>query len=172
MSDLFSHEVEMIECNTRCELNSEYMEKMVAEEVNKRSKDLDEFVDGIKSIVFSDTDDLTTAELESCCMKLSLCLYEFETQAEYASIRADISALLRNEKYNYYVLSAKSKDERVTVQKSQAIAQSNVQIETATQMLYSHITKLLNNKKSSAYELLATIKKVLSSRISSMDSAL
>ena len=167
--ELFSKEIEIIESNTRCELNSEYMEKMVKEEVGKRSKELDELVSGLKTIIFSDTEELTSSELESCCMKLSLVLFEFETQSEYASIRADIAKMLKSDKFNYLVIASKQQNEKITVQQSQALAYSQVQVENATEVLYTHVMKLLTNKKTSAYELLATIKKVLTSRIASID---
>lgn len=169
MSDLFSNEVQIIESNARCSLNSEYMEKLVMDEANKRSKELDELVKGIKDIIFSDSEELTTSELESCCMKLSLMLYDFETQAEYASIRADIASLLKADKYNYVMALRTDDSVKLTVLQRQALAQSQVQAEEATVIMTKNVMKLLTNKKTAAYELLATIKKVLSARISSMD---
>ena len=171
MADLFDNELKIIESNTRCFMNSDYMQKMINEELDKLGNDLDTLVQKIKSLVFSDTEEITCAELESCCMKLSLILYDFETQAEYASVRADIAKMLRDDKYNYIVsMDTDSSDgKKMSVSQKQAIANSTIQAETATALLCSHIMKILLNKKTAAYELLATLKKVLSSRMSSND---
>lgn len=168
MADLFSAETKIIEAQTKCDLNSEYCDKLVMKEVTKRSKDLDAFVDKLKDIVFSDPEEMTTKELESGCAKLSLLLYDFETQTEYADIRMDISYALEKEKYNYLYTSF-CKDKSLTVASREALVQSQTFTETIVSMVAKHVSKLLNKKKTAAYELLGTVKKILTSRIASSD---
>ena len=166
MGDLFGLETKLLEQRTKVELNSKFAENIIRNESEKYTKDLDNLCDNIKSIIFNDTEELTLVEYEQIAMKLSLLLYDLETVSEYTAVRLSVSKVLEEERYTQVFLSTKGSG---PIGERELITKSTIQVESMATILSKHIYQIIDKKKRCAYELLATVKKLISSRISSND---
>lgn len=166
MPDLFTLETKLIEQRTKVELNSELVEKIIGDEISKHCKELDKLCNNVKDIIYSDTEDLSISEYEQVAMKLSLLLYDLESVSEYLDIRTDVSQILQNDRYAFYFLGSKGAG---TVTDRELTAKSSIQPEVVTTLIAKHIAKVIENKKNAAYNVLNTVKKIISLRISSND---
>ncbi len=140
-------------------LSSEVIE-MVDKVVNSVCKDLDEYVASIDLALVNDKVPVTNQQLEQFTLNLPTLLY-FTTQAqEDIGIKEDVSRAVRNEVYNRVREKASG-----TVADKDAAAELQAQAETIVNIVYARAYKKIKLKVDAAYELLNSVKKVLTSRL-------
>lgn len=147
-------------------INSEDINNFVNNIVSQYCSDLDTLVTNIKNILFSQTDDpMSDEELDSSIMKLSSILYFVSEKQEELGIKEDISKSFYNETYN----TTRNSLTTGTVSDKDSYAKLQSQQELLTNMIFNRCYKKIKSKIESAYELLTSMKKVLSRRISALD---
>lgn len=144
------------------ESNSQFIDKILKDIIGKYCKDLDEAIDKIREMLYSNPEqDWTTAEYEDVAMKLSLLLYYTSSAQENVGIRSDISNSLKTEKYNRILISTNG-----TAVEKKSQAELSTQVETIVSIASTRAYKMIQSKVQVGFELLAVIKKILSRRIS------
>lgn len=141
------------------ERNGQFVDKIVNDMLDKYSKDLDDLMSTIKSMLFSD-EDWTTAEFESVALKLPCLLYSISSFQEKIGIRVDISKSLNSENFNRIYKNASG-----TIVDRKAFAELETQADTMVTSAITHAYKTIQGKVTAAYEMLNSVKKILNARV-------
>jgi hypothetical protein len=147
---------------SKVNLSSEKLEEIVYEIVSPYSSDLDRYVDFIREILKDGENPPTAYELDDFCLNLSVYLYYASSMQEQLGIRDDISRALYKEIYNSY----RQSQEKGTVADKDAIAELASQQEYLTSVCYKRAYSIMKAKVSAGQELLSSIKKIISRRMS------
>lgn len=150
------------EIQDKVNISSEKLEEIVYEIIKPYSSDLDRYVDFIREILKDGENPPTAYELDDFCINLSVYLYYASGMQEQLGIRDDISRALYKEIYNSY----RQSQEKGTVADKDAIAELASQQEYLTSVCYKRAYGIMKAKVSSGQELLSSIKKVISRRMS------
>lgn len=142
------------------EADSQVLENIVNDIVNSYTKELDEYVNKIKSVLDDDTDGLTEHDLNQIMIKLCSYMYFIGSKQELLGIRADISDALRDEKYNLAFMSATG-----TVASKESQALNAIKEEEVIKVIYDRAYKIMKNKYAAVDKWIDAIKKILSMRI-------
>ena len=142
------------------EADSQILENIVNDIVNSYTKELDEYVNKIKSVLDDDTDGLTEHDLNQIMIKLCSYMYFIGSKQELLGIRADISDALRDEKYNLAFMSATG-----TVASKESQALNAIKEEEVIKVIYDRAYKIMKNKYAAVDKWIDAIKKILSMRI-------
>lgn len=129
------------------------------------TKDLDDYVKFIRSILEDEDNPPTAQELDNFCMNLAVYIYYASGMQERLGIKDDISRALYKEVYH----SNRDSLEKGTVADKDSLAELASQQEYLTNVLYKRAYSVVKAKVSAAQELLASIKKVISRRVSEME---
>ena len=127
-------------------------------------KSLDEYVTCITNALHDINNPPTTSELDYYCMHLSTDIYWATSMSEQLGIKDDISKALYKEIYN----TTRDNSEGTVADKN-TLAELASQQEYLTNVCYSRAYKMMKAKVEAAQELLQSIKKVLSHRISEQE---
>lgn len=146
------------------EADSQVLENIVNDIVNSYTKELDEYVNKIKSVLDDDTDGLTEHDLNQIMIKLCSYMYFIGSKQELLGIRADISDALRDEKYNLAFMSATG-----TVASKESQALNAIKEEEVIKVIYDRAYKIMKNKYAAVDKWIDAIKKILSMRIKLME---
>ena len=152
------------ELKKQVEEDSLVIEKIVNDIVNSYTKELDEYVNKIKSVLDDDTDGLTEHDLNQIMIKLCSYMYFIGSKQELLGIRADISDALRDEKYNLAFMSATG-----TVASKESQALNAIKEEEVIKVIYDRAYKIMKNKYAAVDKWIDAIKKILSMRIKLME---
>ena len=142
------------------EADSQVLENIVNDIVNSYTKELDEYVNKIKSVLDDDTDGLTEHDLNQIMIKLCSYMYFIGSKQELLGIRADISDALRDEKYNLAFMGATG-----TVASKESQALNAIKEEEVIKVIYDRAYKIMKNKYAAVDKWIDAIKKILSMRI-------
>ena len=142
------------------EADSQTLENIVNDIVKSYTKELDEYVNKIKSVLDDDTDGLTEHDLNQIMIKLCSYMYFIGSKQELLGIRADISDALRDEKYNLAFMSATG-----TVASKESQALNAIKEEEVIKVIYDRAYKIMKNKYAAVDKWIDAIKKILSMRI-------
>lgn len=146
------------------EADSQTLENIVNDIVKSYTKELDEYVNKIKSVLDDDTDGLTEHDLNQIMIKLCSYMYFIGSKQELLGIRADISDALRDEKYNLAFMSATG-----TVASKESQALNAIKEEEVIKVIYDRAYKIMKNKYAAVDKWIDAIKKILSMRIKLME---
>lgn len=146
------------------ESDSQILEKIVNDIVGSYTKELDEYVHKIKSVLDDDTDGLTEHDLNQIMIKLCSYMYFIGSKQELLGIRADISDALRDEKYHLAFMNATG-----TVASKESQALNSVKEEEVIKIIYDRAYKIMKNKYAAVDKWIDAIKKILSMRIKLME---
>ena len=150
------------------ENNITYFTDISDQIVNSYTAELDELLIEINKRVIS-VESAADSELEFAALKLSNMLYYMGSRLENIGIKDDLSKLAAKESYNQAYLDNQVKDadrkNKTTVAELTAIAENASRYDTIMNSLYSRIYKQIKYKIDAGYELLSTIKKIISKRI-------
>lgn len=153
--------------NTRAKVESasEKLNEIVLEIVNKYTADLDEYVLYIRRILEDEDNPPTSMELDNFCMNLAMYIYYASSMQEQLGIKDDISRALYKEVYH----SNRDSLEKGTVADKDSLAELASQQEYLTSVLYKRAYTIVKAKVVAAQDLLASIKKVISRRVSELE---
>ncbi len=149
----------------KVEVDSKKLEEIVDELTKAYTKDLDEYVDFIREIFEDEDNPPTSKELDVFCMNLSMYIYYASSMQERLGLKDDIARALYKEMYH----TQRDSIEKGTVADKDSLAELASQQEYLTSVLYKRSYAIVKAKVVAAQELLASIKKVISRRVSEME---
>ncbi len=129
--------------------------------------DLDELIkDFNEDAVEKDADDRT---LEKYLFELGSKLYFLSAKLEQIGIKDDISKMIYKEEYNLQYLANREKDSdkknKLTVAELTAIAESLSKEKQVVNSLYSRIYSQIKMRMSAGYDLVSSIRKIITKRM-------
>lgn len=128
------------------------------------SRDLDELMARVQSeCVLTEASDNV---LEAYAMELSNALYFVGSRIESVGIKEDLTKIAAKETYNQAYLDGLATDgKKPTVAELSATAEDKAKFDTVLNSLYNRVYRQLKFKVDAAYEMLSTIRKVISKRM-------
>ena len=148
----------------RVEIDSQAIMGIVNGIIQPYCKDLDEYVSFIKDCLKDGERPPTNDELDDFCMNLATYIYFAGGMCEQLGIKDDISKAIYKEVYN----SERDKGTG-TVADKDSLAELASQQELLTNVCYNRAYRIMKAKVDNAQELLGSVKKVLSRRMSEME---
>lgn len=114
-----------------------------------------------------------TEELESLYLELTNLLYFMGDKLEQLGIHNDMSKAAKQEVYNKAYLDNQIKDtdkkNKTTVAENVAVAEGAAQYESVVNSIYERAYKILKYKIDAGYEMVNTLRKILSRRMQEVD---
>ena len=156
-------EVEAIQ--EKVEANSKAIDSIVYDIISPYCKDLDKYVDFIKECLKDGENPPTNDELDDFCLNLSTYIYFAGGMCEQLGIRDDIAKAVYKEMYH----TRRSELSSGTVADKDSLAELASQAESVASFTYTRAYKTMKAKVENAQELLGSVKKVLSHRLSEME---
>ena len=159
MDRISNFEIEKAEAdvNTHGKLIDSIVDKLVTH----YTKPLDDLLDVVRErLDFQDSVDFSDEEFEKLALKIPTLLYFASDGKELVGVRQDVSKLLEKEKYNRLVLTSVGK-----VAEKQGYAATNTLADSIITIASNRAYKRIEGKITAGYELLNSVKKVLSNRI-------
>lgn len=144
--------------NNNSKLINDLTNKLVAD----YCKQLDDYVRFIQRILQDDNHPPTAEELDDFVMNLPTLLYFCGEAQENLGIKTDVAKAVKQEKYNEIY----NELQKGTISDKTSKAELAVQSEEITRIIYDRAYKIVKEKMNAAYELLSSIKKVISRRMS------
>lgn len=145
--------------------NSQSLNEIVDDIIKPYTVELDNYVAFIKSILNDGENPPTMQELDDFCMNLSVYIYYASGMQEQLGIKNDISQALYKEIYH----TERDCLEKGTVADKDSIAELKSQHEYLTSLLYKRAYSCVKAKVSAAQEILTSVKKIISRRVSEME---
>lgn len=150
------------EIDKRVQENSDIINGIVTEIVNKYCKPLDDYMTSIDRILVNGT--ATAIQLDEFTLNLPVLLYFISDSQESLGVKEDISRAVKQELYNTV------RDEsQGTVADKDSIAELATQYETIVNIIYSRAYKKFKARVEAGYEMLASVKKVITRRTVEME---
>ena len=125
---------------------------------------LDEMMKEIQTRLLDRSQELTDLEIEDYILRLSSVLFFVSSEQENLGIKEDVCKAIRQEVYNKAREEAKG-----TVADKDASATLASQSETVALSVYSRTYKRVKQKVDAGFEMLNSLKKVLTRRISELE---
>lgn len=150
----------------RVEDNSAKVEKIVDELIKPYCDKLDVLIGKFKDCLMDKENPVTEWELDDVCLKLPSYLYFMGEAQEVFGIKEDISKSIKMELYNDI-----HRRTHGTIADKQAASEAGTIEEDIVYRAYQRAYKRLKQKLESAYELLSSIKKVISRRMGEQELA-
>lgn len=147
------------------EADSEAIDRIVSDIIKPYCKDLDAYVMFIKDCLKDGENPPTNDELDDFCLNLSTFIYFAGGMCEQLGIRDDVAKAVYKEMYH----TKRSELESGTVADKDSLAELASQSEAVASFTYTRAYKTMKAKVENAQELLSSVKKVLSHRLSEME---
>ena len=147
------------------ENNSSQIQERVEGIIKPYCKDLDNYVDFIKSILADGENPPTSQELDDFCMNLSVYIYYASGMQEQLGIKDDIARAIYKEMYH----SSRDSIDKGTVADKDSLAELASQQEYLVSVCYKRAYNIIKAKVSAAQEMLASVKKVISRRMQEVE---
>ena len=132
--------------------------------VTKHSKELDDYINYVKAIIDDDSKPITATELEDMVLTIPSLLYFLGDAQELIGIREDIAKMDKTNKFNNVVAVSEG-----TVQSKQALAELKTRNEALVHIVFQRARRRLQNKYDMAFEVLQSVKKILSRRVAELE---
>ena len=145
----------------KVEENSAELDKTINDIIERYSGELDDYMSFVMGILRNDEQPPTDAELDDFALRLSSLIYFTSVGAEQMGIRDDLSSSAYKEAYNV----ARSMQKSGTVADKNAQAELDAMAEKVVSIVYSKAYRILKAKVESAQEVLSSVKKVMSRRM-------
>lgn len=158
------HDPDLSEVNTDINDHAKSVNKLVLDIVNKITGQLDEVVAEIRERLINEVETVATELLEIYALRISTELYYMGQSQEYLGLRADVSKAVYKEQFNYHYQRTDG-----TINDKTAYSEAHSMTEYLAMSVSERAYKRLKIKIENAYELLGTIKKILSRRIAEFE---
>lgn len=154
-------EEKVTEIRSRVEHNSSKVQEIVDEIVEPYVKDLDNYVDFIRSILKDGENPPTAQELDDFCMNLSVYIYYASGMQEQLGIKDDIARAIYKEMYH----ASRDSIEKGTIADKDSLAELASQNEALISSAYKRAYNTVKAKVSAAQEIMGSVKKIISRRM-------
>lgn len=148
--------------------NVEYFTSVSNSVIEAYATDLDNIMKSIYKDIIS-KDEVEYPCLERYYLELTNLLYFMGDKLEEVGIKDDLSKAAAKEVYNKAYLDNQIKDvekkNKTTVAENQAVAEEYSKYESTVNFIYSRVYKQLKYKIDAAYEMVNTLKKIITKRI-------
>jgi hypothetical protein len=145
--------------------NSDDLQRIVDDIIRPYVSDLDRYVDFIKGILKDGENPPTAQELDDFCINLSVYIYYASGMQEQLGIKDDIARAIYKEMYH----SCRDSIEKGTIADKDSLAELASQEEALISACYKRAYMQVKAKVSAAQEILSSIKKIISRRITEME---
>lgn len=152
------------EIKERVDSNSAFISQVVDNLVIDYTKDLDSIMEFVLDLVKDEQNPPSDAELNNIVLELPAILYYASEGVEKLGIKEDVARAIRKEIYN-----SAHKEAYGTIADKQAEAEISSQQEYIVQVAYERSYRIIKAKIDAGYELLSSVKKVISGRITGME---
>lgn len=153
--------------------NSMYFSKITSDVIAKYTEDLDKHMDTIYSMLNSNSSTISIDAIENMILSLANTLYYVGERLEIVGIKSDVAKAARQEIFNKAYLSNQEKDidrkNKTTVAENNAVAEEQSKYESVIQAVYERTYKVIKFKIDAGFEMLSSLKKVLSRRMQEID---
>lgn len=153
------------EIRNKVDVDSDKLLSIVNAIVKPYCEDLDQYVDFVHTVLTDIDNPPTAQELDDFCMNLSVYIYYASGMQEALGIKNDIANAIYKEMYH----SVRDSLEKGTVADKDSLAELAAQQEYLTSVLYKRAYSIVRAKVSAAQEILASVKKVISRRVTEME---
>ena len=147
--------------------NVAYLDDMSVKTAQKYTKDLDALMQDLYKVI-TKVEDAETVELERYYLELTSLLYFIGEDVEKLNIYSDMAKSAAREIYNKVYLASQVVDavdkKKPTVAELTALAESGSQYENVVYSVYNHAYSMAKQKLSAGFEMVNTLRKVLSRR--------
>jgi len=150
--------------STHVDINSREVDSLVDAIVIEYCADLDDYMRQIDDILTTQVDPVSDSQLDEFTLNLPSLLYFTSSSQESLGIKEDVSRAIRNEIYNRVREKAQG-----TVADKDTAAELQTQSETIVLIAYNRAYKKVKLRVEAAYEMLNSVKKVMSRRIAEYD---
>lgn len=150
----------------RVEDNSKQIEKVVEDLISEHCQQIDDLITKFKECLLDKENPVTEWELDDVCMKLPTYLYFIGEAQEKFGIKEDIAKSVKMELYTQIHQRTKG-----TIADKQAASDAGTLEEEIVYRAYQRAYKRIKQKLEAAYELLSSIKKVISRRMGEQELA-
>ena len=150
------------------ETNVAYFNDMAIKTAEKYTSSLDSIMTDLYAAVTTDSD-VETTTLERYYLELTNLLYFMAQQVEQLNIYADMAKAQAKEVYNKsYLANCAVKDEKGksvrTVAENTAMAEEDTKYEATLESIYHSAYAIAKNKVQAGYEMVNTLRKILTVR--------
>ena len=159
-TEIESKKIELLQ--DRIDNNSKLINDLTNKLVADYCKQLDKYVKYIQEVLNDTEHPATAEELDDMVMQLPVLLYFCGEAQENLGIKNDVAKAVKQEKYNEIY----NELQKGTISDKTSKAELAVQSEEVTRIIYDRAYKIVKEKMNAAYELLSSIKKVISRRMS------
>ena len=156
---------DVLEIKDDVEEKSKVIDTIVEGIILPYCKDLDKYVSFIKDCLKDGENPPTTDELDDFCLNLSTYIYFAGGMCEQLGIRDDIAKAIYKEMYH----TARSSQDKGTVADKDSLAELASQEQQIVSSSYNRAYKTMKAKVENAQELLSSVKKVLTRRMSEQE---
>lgn len=153
------------EIREKVNIDSSKIEDIVQDIIKPYCEELDNYVDFIKEILKDGENPPTAQELDDFCLNLSVYIYYAGGMQERLGIKDDIARAIYKEMYHSY----RDSIEKGTVADKDSLAELASQEEALISAAYKRAYGIMKMKVSSAQEILGSVKKIISRRMSEME---
>lgn len=150
----------------KVEDNSKKIDKVVTELIEEDCKLIDELIFKFRNCLLNKEEPVTEWELDDVCMKIPAHLYFLGEAQEKFGIKEDVAKSVKMELYNQVHQRTKG-----TIADKQAASEAATLEEEIVYRAYQRAYKRLKQKIEAAYELVSSVKKVISRRMGEQDLA-
>ena len=159
-------DVRIHEIINKVEDNSKKIDKVVTELIEEDCKLIDELIFKFRNCLLNKEEPVTEWELDDVCMKIPAHLYFLGEAQEKFGIKEDVAKSVKMELYNRVHQRTKG-----TIADKQAASEAATLEEEIVYRAYQRAYKRLKQKIEAAYELVSSVKKVISRRMGEQDLA-
>ena len=149
-------------------VNVRYFTEVSDQVVKSYTGDLDSLMQDLYTVV-TQQDAPSTDVLERYYLELTGLLYFMGERLEKLGVQEDISKSAAKEVYNKAYLNNQIKDvdkkNKTTVAENQAVAEENSKYEATVNTIYSRAYKQVRYKIDAAYEMINTLRKIITKRM-------
>ena len=153
-------EIEIHKIQNKVDVNSKLIDEIVNRLVLKYCNELDTYMHKIKIILQDEINPPKDLELENFVLSLPVLLYFTSEAQESLGIKEDMSKAIKSEVYNVAYKEASG-----TVADKTTKAEQESSNEIITYIIYQRAYKKIKLRMEAGYEMLSSVKKVMSKRI-------
>jgi hypothetical protein len=147
---------------TKVDVDSAKIQEIVDNIVKPYVEDLDNYVDFIRSILEDGNNPPTAVELDDFIMNLSVFIYYASSMQEQLGIKDDIARAVYKEMYH----TSRDSLEKGTVSDKDSLAELASQQEALVSVCYKRAYSIVRAKVTAAQEIMSSVKKIISRRMS------